>query len=434
MSIQHPLPTSRLARLSQLGRLAGGIAGGVVNEGAQRLLRGARPTLGELLLTPANAERLTQHFSKMRGAAMKLGQLLSMDSGQILPGPLTEILASLREEAHQMPLGQVGEVLNRAWGEGWTNQFSRFYFTPLAAASIGQVHQAELKNGRRLAIKIQYPGIRQSIDSDVENLGRILKLFRQIPASMDFTPMLEDAKAQLHLEADYIHEAKCLNHYTNWIEDDDRFVTPQVFNALTTPEVLAMDYLDGQPIEILEHHPAEERNRVAGDLLELALRELFDWGWVQTDPNYSNYRYEPGSGRIQLLDFGAVRSYPIERREILRKLISATMQQNPKVMEEMALEVGYLSTEDPEVYRRQVIDLLSHVSEPLRQDNYEFGNSDLVSRISSLLAEIRLKGEHGRLPPPDILFLHRKLGGLYLLLARLRAQIGVREMVQRYVA
>jgi hypothetical protein len=89
--------------------------------------------------------------------------------------------------------------------------------------------------------------------------------------------------------------------------------------------------------------------------------------------------------------------------------------------------------EDPAVYRRQVIGLLNFVSEPLCHDYYEFGNSDLVSRISSLLAEIRLKGEHGRLPPPDILFLHRKLGGLYLLLARLKAQIGVREMVQRYV-
>jgi predicted unusual protein kinase regulating ubiquinone biosynthesis (AarF/ABC1/UbiB family) len=369
----------------------------------------------------------------MRGAAMKVGQLLSMDSGEILPAPLTEILASLREKAHHMPLGQVGKVLNRAWGENWTKQFHRFHFTPLAAASIGQVHQAELKNGRRLAIKIQYPGIRESINSDVENLGRLLKLFRQIPTSMDFTPLLEEAKAQLHLEADYIHEAECLNNYTNWIEDDDRFVTPQVFNALTTPEVLAMDYLDGQPIEILEYHPVTERNRVAADLLELALRELFDWGLVQTDPNYSNYRYEPDSGRIQLFDFGAVRSYSIERREVLRKLISSTMQQKPKMMEEMALEVGYLSTEDPVAYRRQVIDLLNFVGEPLRQDYYEFGNSDLVSRISSLLAEIRLKGEHGRLPPPDILFLHRKLGGLYLLLARLKAQIGVREMVQKYV-
>jgi predicted unusual protein kinase regulating ubiquinone biosynthesis (AarF/ABC1/UbiB family) len=419
--------------MTQLGRLAGSIAGGVVNEGAQRLLSGSRPTLEELLFTPANAQRLTQHFSKMRGAAMKLGQLLSMDSGQVLPAPLTDILASLREEAHQMPLGQVGEVLNRAWGEDWAKQFHRFYFTPLAAASIGQVHQAELKNGRKLAIKIQYPGIRESIDSDVENLGRILKLFRQIPASMDFTPLLEEAKAQLHLEADYLQEAELLNHYANWIKDDDRFVTPQVFNALTTAEVLAMEYLDGQRIEILQQHPASERNRIATDLLELALRELFEWGLVQTDPNFSNYRYEPDSGRIQLLDFGAVRSYPIERKESLDKLISASLQQDRVAMEEMAIEVGYLAAEDPAEYRKQVVDLLSLVSTPLRQDRYEFTDSDLVSRVGGLLTEMRLQGQHGRLPPPDILFLHRKLGGLYLLLARLRAQIAVREMVERFV-
>ncbi len=433
MSLPRSVPRSRFERLGRLGRLAGGLAAGVLHEGTRQLLQGQRPHPGDLLLTPANAHRLSEHLSEMRGAVMKIGQLISMDSGQLLPEPLSEALARLRDDAHPMPLGEVAQVLNQAWGRGWEQQFRRFSFTPLAAASIGQVHQAELKSGRRLAIKIQYPGISESIDSDVENLGRILKLFRQLPSTLDLAPLLEEAKQQLHLEADYRHEAELLRRYTDAISGDDRFVTPSVITALTTPQVLSMDFLDGVPIDDLAQHSAHERERVAALLLELALRELFEWGLVQTDPNFSNYRYAQGSMQVQLLDFGAVRGYSIERRESLRKLIASCLEQDESGMAEAARSVGYLSTEDPPEYRDQVMALLGLVSEPLRQPSYRFGSTDLVSRMSRLLVKIRLEGEYGRLPPPDVLFLHRKLGGLYLLLVRLRAHVPVRELVRKYL-
>ncbi len=433
MSLPRRIPRSRFERLGRLGRLAGGLAAGALNEGARQLLQGQRPRPGALLSTPANAHRLSERLSEMRGAVMKIGQLISMDSSQLLPEPLSEALARLRDDAHPMPLGEVAQVLNQAWGRGWEQQFRRFSFTPLAAASIGQVHQAELKSGRRLAIKIQYPGIRESIDSDVENLGRILKLFRQLPATLDLAPLLEEAKQQLHLEADYRHEAELMKRYADAISGDDRFVIPGVVTTLTTPQVLVMDYLDGVPIEDLAQHSADERDRVAADLLELALRELFEWGLVQTDPNFSNYRYAPGSMQVQLLDFGAVRGYSIERRERLRKLIASCLEQDESGMAEAARSVGYLSTEDPPEYRDQVMALLGLVSEPLRQPSYRFGSTDLVSRMSRLLVKIRLEGEYGRLPPPDVLFLHRKLGGLYLLLVRLRAHVPVRELVRKYL-
>ncbi len=433
MSLPRSVPRSRFERLGRLGRLAGGLAAGAHNEGTRQLLQGQRPRPGDLLLTPANAHRLSEHLSEMRGAVMKIGQLISMDSGQLLPEPLSEALARLRDDAHPMPLGEVAQVLNQAWGRGWEQQFRRFSFTPLAAASIGQVHQAELKSGRRLAIKIQYPGISESIDSDVENLGRILKLFRQLPSTLDLAPLLEEAKQQLHLEADYRHEAELLRRYTDAISGDDRFVTPSVITALTTPQVLSMDFLDGVPIDDLAQHSAHERERVAALLLELALRELFEWGLVQTNPNFSNYRYAQGSMQVQLLDFGAVRGYSIERRESLRKLIASCLEQDESGMAEAARSVGYMNAKDPPEYRDQVMALLGLVSEPLRHPSYRFGSTDLVSRMSKLLVQIRLQGEYGRLPPPDVLFLHRKLGGLYLLLVRLRAHVPVRELVRKYL-
>jgi len=164
----------------------------MVSEGARQLTQGKRPSLSELLLTPANAHRLTHRLSDMRGAAMKVGQLLSMDSGQILPPELSEILARLRDSAHQMPSTQVTAVLQQAWGKHWQGQFKHFNFIPVAAASIGQVHEAVLQDGQRLAIKIQYPGIKRSIDSDVDNVASLLRLFKLIPQEMNFLPVLNE--------------------------------------------------------------------------------------------------------------------------------------------------------------------------------------------------------------------------------------------------
>jgi predicted unusual protein kinase regulating ubiquinone biosynthesis (AarF/ABC1/UbiB family) len=433
MSHSRSLPRSRLERLGQLGRLAGGIAAGALNAGTRQLLQGQRPRAGDMLLTPANAQRLSERLSEMRGAAMKIGQLLSMDSGQLLPEQLSEALARLRDDAHPMPLGEVGQVLTQAWGRGWEQQFRRFNFTPLAAASIGQVHKAELKDGKQLAIKLQYPGIRESIDSDVDNVGRLLKLLRQIPSTLDFNPLLEEAKRQLHLEADYRHEADLLLQYSELISGDERFALPRLFTALTTEQVLAMSYLEGEPIDESAHHSADERDRIAGSLLELALRELFEWGLVQTDPNFSNYRYDATSDRIQLLDFGAVRSYPCEQRQALRNLLSACLIGDRRLMADTAESVGYLATEDPAAYRDQVVSLLCLVSEPLQQSHYQFGSTDLVDRMSRILIEMRLQGSYGRLPPPEILFLHRKLGGLYLLFAKLKSRLPVRQLVEKFL-
>ncbi len=185
MSRERSITSSRLGRMTLLGKLAGGIAGNMLSEGARQLAQGHRPRISDLLLTPANAQKLSDRLSEMRGAAMKVGQLLSMDSGHLLSPQLSSLLAQLREDAHQMPLGQVATVLEKSWGANWDAQFSRFSFTPLAAASIGQVHEAVLKDGRRVAVKIQYPGIRRSIDSDVDNVASLLRLSSAIPDEIE---------------------------------------------------------------------------------------------------------------------------------------------------------------------------------------------------------------------------------------------------------
>ena len=430
MAINRHVTTSRIGRLSLLGKLAGGIVGGMVSEGARQLTQGKRPSLGELLLTPANAHRLTHRLSDMRGAAMKVGQLLSMDSGQILPPELSEILARLRDSAHQMPSTQVTAVLQQAWGKHWQGQFKHFNFIPVAAASIGQVHEAVMQDGQRLAIKIQYPGIKRSIDSDVDNVASLLRLFNLIPQEMNFLPVLNEAKRQLHAEADYQQEAQALERFSGLTARDERYVIPEVVESLTTTEVLTMTYMDGVPIENLVASPDEERDRVAAAVLELAIREVFEWGLVQTDPNFANYRYQTKSGQIQLLDFGATREYSKQQRAALRALLNASIDGDDADMEKAAATAGYLDANDPPGYRSGIVALLRDATEPVRAGgHYSFTRSALADRMRDRLVDMRLHNKFWRLPPTGVLFLHRKLGGLYMLLTRLRATVAVRDLV-----
>jgi predicted unusual protein kinase regulating ubiquinone biosynthesis (AarF/ABC1/UbiB family) len=435
MNKERSVTSSRFGRMALLGKLAGGLAGGMISEGSRQFLQGKRPALSDLLLTPENAQRLTQRLSELRGAAMKVGQLLSMDSGHLLSPQLSEILAQLREDAHQMPLGEVAQVLEQAWGASWNTHFERFTFTPIAAASIGQVHEARLKDGLRLAIKIQYPGIRRSIDSDVDNVASLLRLFSAIPKEIDFTPLLDEAKHQLHSEADYLQEASAINQYRKRLADDTRYETMEVVESLTTPEVLTMSYLDGMPIDSLVDEPALKRKDAAMALLDLALREVFAWGLVQTDPNFSNYLYQPKTGRIQLLDFGATRTYTESQRYALGNLLHASIEGNDSDLLQAAVGVGYLDENDPAAYRTLVLQLLRNATEPARQiGDYDFGRTDLASRMSDIVVEMRMREKFARLPPPEVLFLHRKLGGLYLLLCHLRAKLPVKQLVTGYLS
>ena len=226
--IETEVPSGRFSRLASLGKLASGVAGAMVSNGVLQLATGQLPNVKNLLLTPANIQRLTEQLSQMRGAAMKVGQLLSMDGGDFLPPELTQILSKLRSDARPMPKSQLIRTLERSWGAGWEKKFKSFSYTPLAAASIGQVHLAVLPDGRQLAIKVQYPGVRQSIRSDIDNISMLLKISNLIPRGIDINPLLEEAKRQLHDEADYLKESAYMLRYRELLADSPEFVIPEL--------------------------------------------------------------------------------------------------------------------------------------------------------------------------------------------------------------
>ena len=285
------VPAGRLARLAHLGSLASGLAGGMLAEGARQLGQGRRPKISDLLLTPANARRVAEQLARLRGAAMKVGQLLSMDAGDLLPPELGEILSRLRADARPMPISQLIGVLNEHWGEGWEQHFTKFSFTPLAAASIGQVHSAQDQRGRRLAIKVQYPGVRHSISSDVDNVASLLRISGLLPKSLDIQPLLDEAKCQLNAEADYRVEAAHLTHFRALLADCPDFLLPQALQeTLSNVNILVMSHVEGEPVEALQEPLRLERDRVVGLLFELLFREIFEF---PSGPNRPQLRELP---------------------------------------------------------------------------------------------------------------------------------------------
>jgi predicted unusual protein kinase regulating ubiquinone biosynthesis (AarF/ABC1/UbiB family) len=427
------VPSGRGLRMLHMGGIVAGIAGGVIGGGLRQIAQGQRPALPNLLLTPSNALRLTKGLSHMRGAALKLGQMLSMDSGIVLSPELTRILATLRDDARPMPPNQLRDVLNAEWGAGWLARFRKFDVRPFAAASIGQVHRAETRDGRLLAIKVQYPGVRASIDSDVDNIAALMRLPGLLPKGMDITPLLAAAKAQLREEADYQAEAGHLRQFSGLLSGSPDFVLPDLHEDLCTGQVLAMTYLDCQPIETLEAASQAVRDRAAASLIDLVLRELFTFRAMQTDPNLANYRVEVATGRIVLLDFGAVRPVDQGLATAFRALLNAALDRDTAAVRAAMLQIGYFGPDTAPHHQDLIQRMFDLAMDPLRQDSpFDFGQPDLLDRLRDMGLALGTERDLMHVPPAETLFLHRKIGGMYLLATRLRARVNLRELVERY--
>ena len=432
-----PVPRGRTTRLWHLGRAAGGMVAGALGDGARALARGERPELSRLMLSARNGERLADRLSHLRGAALKLGQMLSMDGDDVLTPEFSRVLGRLRNQAHFMPMGQLAEVLDSELGAGWQRSFSRFEFTPIAAASIGQVHAATLADGRRVAVKVQYPGVRESIDSDIDNLVRLIRLSGLLPPGIALEPMVAEARVQLRAEADYRAEAAALTAYRERLAAvadpalKDLWV-PDLIPELCGGRVLTLELADGVTVEALagQGHPQAVRDRVATRLSALVLAELFTLGRMQTDPNFANFLYDAARDRVVLLDFGAVRPVDARLAAGYRSLARAAVADDRDAVREAARGLGYLGDDTPPDLADALAELILLAGEPLRAPGvYDFSATDLFERVSAL-GESLVRGRgFNRTPPPQTLFLHRKMVGTFLLCRRLRARIHMPDLL-----
>ena len=424
------VPRNRALRVARLGGMAFNVAGNIAAQRVQSTLRGERRTLGDLLMTPSNIRRITNELSRMRGAAMKLGQLISMDAGDVLPPELSQIMARLRAEADYMPPSQLKKVLTRTWGPDWLRQFREFNVRPIAAASIGQVHRALLKDGRDVAIKVQYPGVAQSIDSDVANVATLVKISGLLPNGFEIDPYIEEARKQLHEETDYLLEAAHLNTFRRLLNGDDRYELPVVQADLTVSSILTMSYLDSQPLEDLALQDQTLRNKITGDLIDLVLSELFDFGLVQSDPNFANFRFNPRSGRLVLLDFGATRAIDPTIANAYRDLLFTGLAGDMQSAQSAAQRLRLWDDTTQPQHISQLTDMLRFGFETLNQaETFDFSDPTLTRYMN---AKGMALAENGFVPPTvpmDVLFIQRKLAGVFLIAANLKAKLKLSQII-----
>lgn len=428
------VPSGRIERAARWGLLTGGMAAGAIGEGIRRAASGATLGYSEVLFHDANARRLLKSLGRMRGAAMKLGQALSMELEGLVPPAFTEVLSALQASGNTMSETQLRRVLGQAWGKGWQDRFSRFDEVPFAAASIGQVHRARTRRGKELAVKVQFPGVADSIGSDLANLATLLAATGIVPSGYDMKPLLAQLRTQLEQETDYRLEGESLARYAKLLADDPEVVVPKPVRDLTTRQVLAMEFVEGIPVSRLwqDGAPQADRDRAASQVIRVVLRELFEFGFMQSDPNFGNFLVD--GQRLVCVDLGSAISIDEDVQARVRLLIRLGCAGDREALVACFREWGWVGDEPWEKVA-PIADLMVLITDPLRRSGtYDFGASDLAERAREIGLDIVFRQGMRRPPPPEMVFVNRKLGGTYLLCARLGARVPVSRMAEAFVS
>lgn len=431
---ERKVPSGRIARFAKLGGLASAVAGNIVKGATKQILSGQRPSLTQSLMNVDNAISITKRLAHMRGAAMKLGQLLSMDAGELLPVEWEPILSRLRQEADPMPKAQLLKTLEASWSKDWHQQFSYFSYAPIASASIGQVHRATLKDGRQLAIKVQYPGVRESIDSDIDNVMSLLKLSGVLPKHIDLTSLLAEAKVQLKNEANYLQEAEFLNTYRANLHNDPRFIVPFVVDELTDKNVLTMEYIEGSPITDISAMGTGVVDLVCTQLLHLTYQELFTHKLMQSDPNFANFLYQSDTQKIVLLDFGACRQISQHTSMHYLAMADAMQRQDTNDMRSALYSLGLVDNNMSAAAIETVLMACFEASDCLQSDaGYNLKKQQLIKRIQEISMPLVTDKTAAASPIFEVALVNRKITGIILLANKLGATLDFKSVLAPYL-
>lgn len=247
---QRKVPSSRIGRMATFGTLFAGLGVGTVNELAKGALGlGGSKDMKSALFSSRNAERIVDTLCRVRGAALKLGQILSIQDSSIVSPQLVKAFDRVRQSADYMPDWQVEKVLKTEFGSDWRSKFKSFDEKPFAAASIGQVHRGVLHDGMEVAIKIQYPGVAKSIESDIDNLVGMLKVWDVFPPGIFIDNVVKVAKRELVWEVDYEREANYTEKYGEMIANYKEYRVPKVIRELSTKSILTTELVPGVPLD-----------------------------------------------------------------------------------------------------------------------------------------------------------------------------------------
>lgn len=395
------------------------------------------------------ASLLANELGELKGSFMKAGQMLSMYGEYFLPPEANQLLKSLQSDSVALDWKAIEPLLRERLGE----KFDELEIDPeaLACASMGQVHRARIKlTGEEIVLKVQYPGVDKAIDSDLKALKTLLAATKILPRDFDLGPVFGEVKTMLHQEVDYLLEAKLTQDFHERLKDDPRYIVPRVFPNYSSDKVIALSYEEGARVEepLVQNLSQNRRNRLAFNYLELYFKEIFDWAVVQTDPHSGNYKIRvqaDGQDQLILFDFGATRSYPQSFIGPYRKMISALLNDDTLAFRKAALQIGFIQQEDPESLMKSLQDFCFETIEPFlapedpRHEGrvasdgiYDWKNTDLPQRVSQKGLNL-IKNFKWRTPPPEIIFLDRKTGGVFIFLSLLKPKIKGRDLLLSYI-
>lgn len=418
------IPTSRFLRLGKLIGLSASVLSKEVKARISEKLSGTAKTQDRI----NQAEVIVKTLGELKGAAMKAGQLLSMEFSDFLPPEVIKVLRQLHDKSESYDGPTMAALVRSELGEERFSHLVSFSKEPVAAASIGQVHRAILQS-KPVVIKIQYPGIAASFDHDISIIKKMVNSLLILNGkSINLNAFYDELHQGLKDEADYLREAGSLRRYYELFHGDD-FTVPVVEQAYSTNKVLTMSEVTGTR---LSDWIAENKDKPAAriwlghKIMRLLIDEFFYHGIVQTDPNFGNFLIDEPAQKLVLLDCGAVRLFPKEFRRNIRELaVIATDFEVARVIDKMiALDMVHVD-EQPEVkvlLAELIIDIMALFTK--EQQPVNFGDIDFINDLRRRVFDIIRLIKHSG-PARQVIFLNRKLGGMFHLLKEMQVEMDI---------
>lgn len=428
MSVSEQLPQGTSKRSAKMASIPLSLAGrGAMGFGRQ--LIGQSPDFAFADLQEKTAEQIFKVLGELKGGAMKFGQALSVFEAALpeeIAKPYRETLVKLQEAAPPLPARVVHKVLAKELGEHWRDNFAEFNDTPAASASIGQVHKGIWKDGRAVAVKIQYPGAKEALISDLNQIQRFAKIFQLLLPGVEMKPLLEELKARIIEEVDYRYEASAQNACFEAYKGDSDIAIPEVIMA--TDRVLVSQWLEGTPLsKVIADGTQEERNNAGIRLARFHFTAPMRAGLLHADPHPGNFRVLK-DGRLGVLDFGACNRLPNGFPEPFKRLLRNALEGDAIALYNGFKEDGFILA-DVEVSPELVLDYLLPLVEPLRTDYFAYSRDWLRTqsvRVGDPRNPTAKIGFQLNLPPEYVL-IHRVTLGTTGIFCQLRAEGNFRD-------
>jgi len=395
------------------------------------------PSLKKLNTQVEQAHALVDALKHLRGAAMKAGQMLSIESRDFLPPEVIEILNQLQDQSESMRSSLVAEILLKELGPEILGEIRDLSENPVASASIGQVHRAKFRN-QDVAIKVQFPGVAESIGSDLFVLRKVADGFLKVTGKdIRLEGLFGELSEILKQEVDYVSEATHMEEYAKMLEGKSGFVVPRPICELTNGRVLGMTFEGGmKPDDWLKTNPSEdEKIEIARKILDLYVIEFFEYGFVQTDPNFGNFFIRPETRDLVVLDFGAMKRYPASFIQRYRQLLKLIREGSEDEIMAHTHAMKLLDPRESKECRDSFMAMLRMSLEPFdpKLQPFDFGSLAYSSDMrKSSLHFTKLISYSA--PPHQILFLHRKLSGVFRLLQAMRVKIPLQDYWENFVS